>query len=296
MQNPIAEIHQNSTSDLLEFIRTNQPLVVLTGAGCSTESGIPDYRDKNGQWKYRQPVQFMDFVGDSYTRKRYWSRSMLGWPVITQARPNAAHTSLATLELSGYLDYLVTQNVDGLHQKAGSQSVAELHGGLEWVICLDCRKRIPRQRLQETLLRYNPEFEGITDVAAPDGDADLEDKDLAAFRVPECTYCGGMLKPDVVFFGESVPKARIGRVIEQLDRARGLLVIGSSLMVFSGYRFCKYATEQGKSVAVLNQGRTRADSLINLKIDLPCHLVLPEITGRLLLKHEIQPKITQNVF
>lgn len=282
MLNPTAEIRQNSTSDLLEFIQSQQPLVVLTGAGCSTESGIPDYRDENGNWKYRQPVQFLDFVRDTYTRKRYWSRSMLGWPKIAAAMPNATHISLTQLEKSGFISYLVTQNVDGLHQKAGSESILELHGGLEWVICLECRNRMPRQQLQEALLQNNPEFEGIADVPAPDGDAQLENMDLTTFRVPDCTHCGGILKPDVVFFGEQVPKVRINKVIEELDRARALLVIGSSLMVFSGYRFCIHASKQGKSIAALNLGRTRADGHLSLKLELPCHVVLPEITSGLL--------------
>lgn len=270
---------------MLEFIESNQPLLALTGAGCSTQSGIPDYRDENGNWKYSQPVQFMDFVRHNHARKRYWSRSMLGWPRMAQARPNATHVSLAELERTGIISYLVTQNVDGLHQKAGSKSVLELHGGLEWVICLECQKRIPRDQLQEMLVDFNPEFNGIADVPAPDGDALLTDLDLSGFRVPECIDCGGTLKPDVVFFGEQVPKPRINRVIEELDTAGALLVIGSSLMVFSGYRFCKYARERGKSVAVLNIGRTRADPDLSLKVELPCHVVLPEITSRLSLKH-----------
>lgn len=277
MHNPIAEVLQNSTSDLLEFIRSNQPLVVLTGAGCSTESGIPDYRDANGEWKYRRPVQFLDFVRDHGTRKHYWSRSMLGWPRIAAARPNATHTSLVQLEKAGLVSYLVTQNVDGLHRKAGSLAAMELHGGLEWVICLDCRNRMARQQLQEMLLYYNPEFDGSAGVPAPDGDAVLADPDLTDFQVPECPRCGGTLKPDVVFFGEPVPRDRIDRVFEQLDRARALLVIGSSLMVFSGYRFCIYMRKQGKSIAALNLGRTRADAQLSLKLELPCHVVLPEI-------------------
>jgi len=285
MQNPIAEVHQNSTSDLLEFIESNQPLLVLTGAGCSTESGIPDYRDEQGQWKYRQPVQFMDFVRNGDIRKRYWSRSMLGWPRIAGARPNSSHTALAQLEQAGLIRYLVTQNVDGLHQKAGSKALLELHGGLEWVICLDCGERLPRQQLQDLLLQYNPAFDTGAEGIAPDGDAILDDLDLTAFQVPECGHCGGILKPDVVFFGEQVPKHRIDRVLEELDQARALLVIGSSLMVFSGYRFCKYAREQGKSVAALNLGRTRADAHLSLKVGLPCHIVLPELASRLLFNH-----------
>ena len=280
MHNPVAEKRRDPISDLHAFIELNQPLLVLTGAGCSTESGIPDYRDENGNWKYSQPVQFMDFVRHNHVRKRYWSRSMLGWPRMAQARPNATHVSLAKLEKAGFISFLVTQNVDGLHQKAGSKSMLELHGGLKWVICLDCRKKMPRQQLQEMLFDFNPEFNSMADGLAPDGDALLADLDLSTFRVPVCPDCGGILKPDVVFFGEQVPKTRFNRVIEQLDQARALLVIGSSLMVFSGYRFCKYARQQDKSVAVLNIGRTRADPVLSLKVSLPCHEVLPEIIER----------------
>lgn len=281
MPTPAAETCRNPSAELTEFIESNQPLVVLTGAGCSTDSGIPDYRDENGNWKYRQPVNYMDYIRDVKVRQHYWSRSMLGWPRIARARPNPAHTALARLERAGYIRYLVTQNVDGLHQKAGSKSILELHGGLHWVVCLDCRKRLSRSRFQELLLEYNPQFDTTAEVFAPDGDAILAEIDSSAFRVPACSDCHGMLKPDVVFFGETVPRDRIDRVLQELDQARALLVVGSSLMVFSGYRFCKYTREQGKAVAALNLGRTRADKDLSLKVDLPCHIVLPEITARL---------------
>ncbi|MBF8268839.1 MAG: NAD-dependent deacetylase [Gammaproteobacteria bacterium] len=285
MQKLIALHDHRPVSDLLSFIESNQPLAVLTGAGCSTDSGIPDYRDRTGQWKHRQPVLYTDFIRRTDIRQRYWSRSMLGWPRIAQASPNATHTALAALEHAGLILYLVTQNVDGLHQKAGSQSLLELHGGIAWVICLECRYRIPRSEVQDILLQENPSLNLMVDIFTPDGDAQIENQDLSSFRVPACPMCQGILKPDVVFFGEQVPRHRIDRVISALDQAQALLVIGSSLMVYSGYRFCKYTRENGKSVAVLNLGRTRADNDLNLKVDLPCHVVLPEITSRLLYKH-----------
>ena len=285
MQNLSERLDDEPVAALLQFIELNQPLVILTGAGCSTDSGIPDYRDRAGRWKHRQPVQYMDFIRQAEIRKRYWSRSMLGWPRIAQASPNDTHTALAALEQTGLTRYLVTQNVDGLHQKAGSQSLLELHGGLAWVICLACRYRIPRAEVQVILLRDNPCLNPVLDIFTPDGDAHIENLDLTTFRVPACPACQGILKPDVVFFGEPVPRHRIDRVTSELDQAKALLVIGSSLMVYSGYRFCKYARENGKSIAVLNLGRTRADTDLNLKVDLACHVVLPEITSRLLFNH-----------
>ena len=269
------------TAALQEFVESYQPLVILTGAGCSTESGIPGYRDQAGRWKHRQPVQYMDFVRQHETRKRYWSRSMLGWPRIAEAHPNPTHYALALLEQTGLTRYLITQNVDGLHQKAGSRALLELHGGLAWVICLECRIRIPRAEIQKILLHENPGHGRVVDIFAPDGDAFVETQDLSSFRVPACPKCRGILKPDVVFFGEQVPKSRIHLALSELDHARALLVVGSSLMVYSGYRFCKYVKAQNKTVAIINQGRTRADGEVDLKVELASQMVLPELTTRL---------------
>jgi NAD-dependent SIR2 family protein deacetylase len=255
---------------LVRFIERHPRLFVLTGAGCSTESGIPDYRDGNGDWKHRQPVQYRDFVGSEHVRRRYWARSVLGWSRFAQARPNAAHAALAQLETAGRVHQLVTQNVDGLHQRAGSRRVIDLHGRLDTVACLACRQSLLRADWQQALLELNPELLALAARAAPDGDAEPDGYDYERFRIPACPHCGGVLKPAVVFFGESVPKPRIERCYRRLAEADALLVVGSSLMVYSGYRFCRAACEQSKPVAAINLGRTRADAELSLKITEPC--------------------------
>ena len=252
---------------LLDFAQHHQRWLVLTGAGCSTASGIPDYRDAQGAWKRSEPMRFQLFVGDALARKRYWARSMLGWRTMAQARPTAAHQALVQLEVAGRIELLVTQNVDGLHNTAGSTSVLDLHGRIDTVCCLACGTRSPRAALQERLTRRNPGWLGRTVMSAPDGDADLEAQDFAQFDVPPCGQCGGMLKPDVVFFGESVPRERVAAVRAALDRSDAVLVVGSSLMVYSGYRFVEDAAAACKPVVIVNLGRTRADALATLKVE-----------------------------
>ena len=252
---------------LLDFARAHPRLVVLTGAGCSTASGIPDYRDADGQWKRSEPMRFQLFVADALARKRYWARSMLGWGTMSQARPALAHRALASLEAAGRVGLLVTQNVDGLHSAAGSQQVVDLHGRIDTVCCLQCGARTPRKLLQSELARRNPHWAQLHAHAAPDGDADLDGRDFAQFDVPPCADCGGVLKPDVVFFGESVPRERVAAVRTAIANADALLVAGSSLMVYSGYRFVEDAVTLGKPVAVLNRGRTRADAVLTLKVE-----------------------------
>jgi NAD-dependent SIR2 family protein deacetylase len=245
---------------------------VLTGAGCSTASGIPDYRDALGEWKRRQPVTLQAFVGDAQARARYWARSMIGWPRLAQARPNDAHRALARLEQGARLTRLVTQNVDGLHQAAGSHDVIDLHGRVTHVICLGCGARSERAELHARLHELNPAWSSFAaDIAtAPDGDADLDGVDFGSFRVPACAHCGGLLKPDVVFFGENVPRPRVDTALDALDRADAMLVVGSSLMVYSGYRFARRAADSGKPIVAINLGRTRADHLLAEKFELPC--------------------------
>ncbi|MFT3721389.1 NAD-dependent protein deacetylase [Pseudorhodoferax sp.] len=255
---------------LADFLARHPRLLVLTGAGCSTESGIPDYRDANGDWKRPQPVTFQAFTGDPATRRRYWARSLLGWATMAQARPGAAHQALARLEAAGHVELLLTQNVDGLHQAAGSRRVVDLHGRIDTVVCLGCGARSPRAGLQQRLAALNPAFAQLSAGAAPDGDADLEQADFSAFQVPDCPHCGGLLKPDVVFFGESVPRERVAAAMAALARADALLVAGSSLMVYSGYRFALAAAEQGRPIAAVNLGRTRADALLALKVEASC--------------------------
>lgn len=261
--------------ELRTFLDRYRTLFVLTGAGCSTESGIPDYRDAAGQWKRTPPVRHQEFVSDSRVRARYWARSMIGWTVMGSAQPNAAHRALADLEQQGRIGRIVTQNVDGLHQKAGSKAVVDLHGRIDQVVCLRCEATSSRERLQRRLLFANPQYAGLTAGRAPDGDADLERIDFSDFTIPACEECGvGVLKPDVVFFGANVPPERVTQSIEALDSADALLIVGSSLMVWSGYRFAVRASERGLPIAAINRGVTRADPLIGLKVEADCAEVL----------------------
>ena len=260
----------NGTGDLIEFIDRHSRLFVLTGAGCSTDSGIPDYRDSSGEWKRRPPIRYQEFVGNERARKRYWARSLAGFRRMRLARPNDAHHALAMLERRGRVAQLVTQNVDGLHHAAGSANVIDLHGRIDTVRCLGCRRGSSRQELQVELERRNPNFAALEAIEAPDGDADLEDVAFETFDVPACDACGGMLKPDVVFFGENVPLERVQRAMAPIASSDAMLVVGSSLMIYSGYRFVTAAADAGKPVAAINIGRTRADDLLTLKIEDRC--------------------------
>jgi len=255
---------------LRRFIEGHERLFVLTGAGCSTDSGIPDYRDADGAWKRSPPVQFAAFSAEPAVRQRYWARSLVGWRHFGHAEPNATHRALARLEVAGRIDLLVTQNVDGLHQRAGSARVVDLHGRLDTVRCMACGETLPRAGLQSQLVAMNPGWLERTARVGPDGDVDLEAGDFETFRVPDCAHCGGLLKPDVVFFGEAVPRGRVEAAYEGVRRADALLVVGSSLMVYSGYRFVQAAAEAGKPIAAVNLGRTRADPLLALKVDARC--------------------------
>lgn len=253
---------------LQDWLHANPRVVVIGGAGCSTEVGIPDYRDRNGQWKRPQPVTYQAYMGDVLVRQRYWARSMLGWGVMGQARPGSAHQALAQLEQQGRLELLITQNVDGLHDAAGSLNVVDLHGRIDTVRCMDCDKRSARADLQQRLLALNPAWAQLYAAPAPDGDADLENQEFSRFVVPGCPHCGtGMIKPDVVFFGETVPRERVQTCMAAVARADAVLIAGSSLMVYSGYRFVLAAHEQGKSIVAINQGVTRADALLAFKVE-----------------------------
>jgi NAD-dependent SIR2 family protein deacetylase len=258
------------SAPLARFIDAHPRLFVLTGAGCSTDSGIPDYRDSDGAWKRTPPVTYQAFMGEERTRKRYWARSLVGWRHFGRAEPNGTHHALQRLEARGQVDLLVTQNVDGLHQRAGQRRVVDLHGRLDQVRCLGCAWRQPRGDFQHELERLNPDWSGLTAAEAPDGDADLEAARFDDFLVPPCPACGGVLKPDVVFFGENVPRERVTLAAQALEAADAVLVVGSSLMVFSGYRFVHAAARAGKPVAAVNLGRTRADPLLSQKVERPC--------------------------
>lgn len=266
---------------LADFVRRHPRLLLLTGAGCSTGAGIPDYRDSNGAWKRSEPMRYQLFVADGLARKRYWARSMVGWRTMAQARPTAAHHALVQLEQAGHVSLLVTQNVDGLHGAAGSRGVVDLHGRIDTVCCMGCGARSPRHVLQQELLRRNARWAELPALAAPDGDADLEAGDFAQFDVPVCTVCGGMLKPDVVFFGETVPRDRVDAVRDALGRSDALLVAGSSLMVYSGYRFVEAALAAGKPVVAVNQGRTRGDAVFALKLEQEVGQALATLVSRL---------------
>ncbi|HJS04457.1 MAG TPA: NAD-dependent protein deacetylase [Variovorax sp.] len=266
---------------LADFAARHPRLFVLTGAGCSTDSGIPDYRDVNGDWKQPAPVTLQAFTGDELTRRRYWARSLVGWPTMATARPGASHRALARLEASGRVGLLLTQNVDGLHDAAGSRQTIDLHGRIDTVRCLGCETRTPRAEMQQSLLARNPAWAALEARAAPDGDADVDDRDFASFDVPACSICGGMLKPDVVFFGESVPRERVQAAYAALSEADAVLVAGSSLMVYSGFRFVQAAVAAGKPVAAVNLGRTRADDLLALKVAQPVGEALTALADQL---------------
>lgn len=265
--NNVSLASREDADHLREWLRPHQRVFVLTGAGCSTDSGIPDYRDGDGQWKRTPPVTYQAFTAEPRVNARYWARSFIGWPRIAQARPNAAHLALAGWEQQGRLTTLLTQNVDGLHQRAGSRDVIDLHGRLDDVVCLACGDRQPRAAVQERLAGLNPDWIGIDATTAPDGDADLDGHDFSTFRVPPCARCAGMLKPDVVFFGENVPRPRYLQAQEALQASDAVLVVGSSLMVYSGFRFVRSAHEAGMPIAIVNRGRTRADELAGLKLE-----------------------------
>lgn len=242
---------------------------VLSGAGISTESGIPDYRGPTGLARRAQPMTFQMFVSDEAARQRYWARSHLGWRQIAQARPNAGHLSVTRLQRLGLLTGVITQNVDGLHHAAGTRDVIELHGSLGTVVCLRCGERSRRARLDQRLAHANPGWNAAIQAVNPDGDVALADEVARRFRVVDCESCGGVLKPDVVFFGENVPRARVRECYDLLGQSRALIVLGSSLTVMSGLRYVRRAASLGIPVLIVNQGETRGDALAAATIDAP---------------------------
>ncbi|SEC16616.1 NAD-dependent protein deacetylase, SIR2 family [Pseudomonas saponiphila] len=260
-----------------------KPFMVLTGAGISTPSGIPDYRDSDGVRRGKQPMMYQEFLAQAEARRRYWARAMLGWPRIRQARPNAAHQALVQLQAAGSIAGVITQNVDALHDQAGSLDVIELHGSLHRVLCLDCGQRSQRDAIQQQLQALNPYLAGVDAVQAPDGDTLLDPAFEARFQLPRCPYCNGeRLKPDVVFFGENVAQITAARALNAVHEAAGLLVVGSSLMAYSALRLCRAVAEQGKPLLAINFGKTRADDLLSLKLGEPCDQLLPLLAERLL--------------
>ncbi len=265
--------------ELIELARGKR-IVALTGAGCSTESGIPDYRGPGA--RPRSPMQHRDFVEHPDARQRYWARSLVGWPKLAAARPNDAHRSLAALEHAGALAGVITQNVDGLHGAAGSRHVVELHGALARVRCLGCHAITSRDELQHRLLAANPDWRGADADVAPDGDVQLAEELVTGFRVVSCRACDGVLMPDVVFFGGSVPRVTLDAAWQLFARAELLLVVGSSLAVFSGYRFVRRAAEAQVPVALLNHGPTRGDPHASCRVDARCGEALPQLARALM--------------
>jgi NAD-dependent SIR2 family protein deacetylase len=250
-------------------------VVVLSGAGMSTESGIPDYRGPTGASRRHAPMTYQAFVGSPDARRRYWARSYLGWRHIATAQPNRGHFAVAALQRGGLLDGIITQNVDGLHQAAGARDVIELHGGLDLVVCLSCGLRDTRGNLDDRLRLANAEFVAQLTTFNPDGDAELPDERLDGFVPVGCHHCSSdLLKPDVVFFGENVPRARVDACYELVENASALLVLGSSLSVMSGLRFVRRTRALGLPIAIVNQGATRGDDLADIKIDAPLGDVL----------------------
>ncbi|MFC8301344.1 NAD-dependent protein deacetylase [Micromonospora orduensis] len=256
-------------------------VVVLSGAGLSTESGIPDYRGPSGVARRHTPMTFQAFTRDPAARRRYWARSHLGWRLIARAAPNAGHRAVARLQQAGLVDGVITQNVDGLHGVAGSGSVIELHGRLDEVTCLDCGNLTSREEVDRRLREANPDFVARVAAVNPDGDVDLPDEQVAAFRPVDCGICGtGMLKPDVVFFGETVPQQRVARCFALVEQARAVLVLGSSLTVMSGRRFVIHAAKRDIPVAIVNQGPTRGDGYATVCVDAPLGSLLPVVAER----------------
>jgi len=261
----------------IEYAReqlAGKSILVLTGAGVSTESGIPDYR---GEGKTeRHPMTFDVFMGSEQARARYWARSYVGWSVIANAKPNGSHFALAQAESLGRISHIITQNVDSLHQQAGSKKVTELHGRLDKVVCMSCRNILDRSKMDLLIEQLNPGIHKDVSVEfTPDGDAEVEASD--SFMIPKCLACTGILKPDVVFFGESVPTDRVVSTMEQLERVDALLVAGSSLTVNSGMRFARAANKAGKPIVIVNVGPTKADDIAIAKIEAPTSIALEEL-------------------
>jgi NAD-dependent SIR2 family protein deacetylase len=272
----------SASLDALADLVAGGDVVVLSGAGLSTDSGIPDYRGATGSLRRHTPMTYQTFLRDPRGRHRYWARSFIGWRQIRTARPNAGHRAVAGLQGAGLLGGVITQNVDGLHQAAGARDVLELHGGLDRTVCLACGDVADRAALDQRLRAANPGFGPAVDAVNPDGDAELPDDLLDGFVMVGCLVCGeGPLKPDVVFFGETVPRERVDRSFGLVDGAAGLLVLGSSLTVMSGYRFVLRAAKLGIPVAIVNAGPTRGDAKADVRVDAPLGSVLPDLVDRL---------------
>jgi len=289
----VAKENAARDADVLAAFLRDGPCVVLTGAGCSTESGIPDYRGPDGTLRTRLPMRFQEFMADERARRRYWSRSVVGWPRFSAARPNAAHRALAALEAYGQVRGVLTQNVDGLHQAAGSRRVIDLHGRLDRVRCMGCDRAYPRERVQAWLADANPDFRAAATHIVPDGDAALPAGSEESFEVCPCPACDGILKPDVVFFGESLPKERVAHAWRLFEEGASLLVVGSSLAVFSGRRFVLRARQEGRAVAIVNLGATRCDEEADCFVRARAGDVLSLVAARLVASEGRRPRAAE---
>ncbi|WP_199580111.1 NAD-dependent protein deacetylase [Blastococcus sp. TBT05-19] len=268
--------------DALADLVSDGDALVLSGAGLSTDSGIPDYRGATGSLRRHTPMTYQTFTRDPRGRHRYWARSFVGWRQMRDARPNAGHRAIASLQAAGLLGGVITQNVDGLHQAGGARDVLELHGGLDRTVCLGCGDVAGRAELDARLQAVNPDFGPRVEEINPDGDAELPDEVLDGFVMVDCLACGaGPLKPDVVFFGETVPRDRVDLCFSLVEGAGSLVVLGSSLTVMSGYRFVLRAAKLGIPVAIVNVGPTRGDAKADVRVDAPLGVVLPELAARL---------------
>lgn len=284
LNQPLIPERLGTEEDLRVFIAAHPSLFVITGAGISHASGIPVYRDEIGTWKGNTPIQHGDFLAEESTRKRYWARSFRGWPTVNRAKPNSAHQALADLEDKGYVSTLVTQNIDRLHQRAGHRDVIDLHGRLDEVLCMDCATTTSRAEIQERLERLNPNFEELQQqalVPAPDGDAEVSQESISQVVVPDCPNCAGVLKPNVVFYGGSVNKEKVNNLYDRLQQASAVLVVGSSLMVYSSYRFCKFADDRKIPIVCVNKGLTRADAMYQFKVNAECGQTLQAVAASL---------------
>ena len=270
LRTPTHQAPDGTLDQLNAFIHAHQNLLVITGAGLSTGSGIPAYRNDSGQWLRRTPIFYQDFMRSATARRRYWARSYIGWQPVARAEPNRGHLGLTQLERAGHIHTLITQNVDGLHQRAGSDKVIELHGQLGRVRCLDCDAEFGRDAIQHRLTELNPHWSPEVFQVNPDGDVDLDDAAYPGFKVADCLQCRGRLKPDVVFFGESVCPSVTTAISDACANCDAVLVVGSSLVVMSGYRIVKAMHTQNKPVVAINQGRTRADDLLAFKVQKDC--------------------------
>ncbi|MDG1207426.1 MAG: NAD-dependent protein deacetylase [Pseudomonadales bacterium] len=268
---------------LADFILANPNLLIISGAGCSQDSGIPTYRDKEGNWLRNDPIQHKDYLNDAFTRQRYWARSYYGWRQIVEAQPNSAHQSLVTLQKLGFGSKLVTQNVDGLHQLAGHKNVIDLHGSLSEVVCLSCGEITDRNEHQKHLLDMNPSLDSLRShpEIRPDGDAEVDNSIASTLNLPKCGRCKGVLKPNVVFYGGSVDRGLVQDIYQMTQDADAVLIIGSSLMVFSSFRFVKRARELEKPIVAINDGMTRADDFLTTKFEQPCQELLIATTSLL---------------